>query len=165
MIGGVKIGWFFKRLPPLIWENFKINSAIEAVPFNIRYCSRNYKFDRKRLSAKLPILAQTNQDGNCYLITLISMIFIFLLGIEVSLLQVVGIAVLILFLSVGAPNQPGSVMVGILIISFYLGANDLVSIAIFAEVFFGALQNAINVIGDIVTVAIEEQKIQKIITA
>ena len=161
LLGGVKIGQFIKRLPPLIWENFKINSAIEAVPFNIRYCSRKYGYDRKRLSAKLPILAQTNQDGNCYLITLISMVFIFLLGIEISWFQIVGIAVLILFLSIGAPNQPGSIMVGILIISFYLGANDLVSIAIFAEVFFGALQNVINVIGDIVTVAIEEQKVRQ----
>ena len=34
-------------------------------------------------------------------------------------------------------------------------------IAIFAEVFFGWLQNLINVLGDIVTVAIEEQKAQQ----
>ena len=157
-IGGVKIGQFIKHMPKLVWENFKINSAIDALPFNIRYCTRKFKFDRKRLNAKMPILAQTNQDGNCYLIMLISMIFIFLLGIEVSWLQIVGIAVLVLFLSVGAPNQPGSILIGMLIITFYLKANELVLIAIFAEVFFGALQNVINVIGDIVTMAIEEQK-------
>ena len=158
IIGKVKIKTFVKHLPALLWENFKISSVIDAVPFNIRYCSRKYGYNVKRLSQKLPILAQTNLDGNCFLIMLISMSFIFLLGIEISWLQIIGIAFLILFLSVGAPNQPGSIMIGMLIITLYLKADQLMIIAIFAEVFFGWLQNIINVLGDIVTVAIEEQR-------
>ncbi len=158
LIGGVRIIPFIKHLMPLIWENIKINSAIDAVPFNIRYCAKEYKYDLKRLSEKLPILAQTNLDGNCFLITLVSMLFIFLLGIEISWLHIIAIAILVLFLSLGAPNQPGSMLIGILIITFFLQADDLIVVAIYAEVFFGTLQNIINVIGDIVTVAIEEQK-------
>ena len=158
LIGGVRIGEFVKHLPPLIWENLKINSAINAVPFNIRHCVRHYGYSRKRLSEKLPILAEANLDGNCYLIMLVSMLFIFLLGVNVSGLQIVEIAIIILFLSFGAPNQPGSIVIGILIITFFLQADELISIAIYAEVFFGAIQNIINVISDIVTVAIEENK-------
>jgi Na+/H+-dicarboxylate symporter len=158
LIGGVSPIRFIKHLPPLIWENFKINSAINAVPFNIRYCVKKYKFNRIRLSAKLPILAETNLDGNCYLIMLISMIFIFVLGVNVSWVHILGIAILILFLSLGAPNQPGSIVIGMLIITYFLQADGLISIAIYAEVFFGAIQNIINVSGDIVTVAIEENK-------
>ena len=165
LIGKVELKTFVRYLPELMWENFKIGSAIDAVPFNIRYCTRHYGFNRRRLSAKLPILAQTNLDGNCYLIMLISMIFIYLLGIEISWLQIVGIAFLVLFLSVGAPNQPGSMLIGMLIITFYLKADELISIAIFAEVFFGSIQNIINVLGDIVTVAIEEQKQRQKLTA
>ena len=52
-------------------------------------------------------------------------------------------------------------MIGMLIITFYLKADELISIAIFAEVFFGSIQNIINVLGDIVTVAIDEQKHMK----
>ena len=48
-----------------------------------------------------------------------------------------------------------------LIITYYLQANDLILVAIYVEVFFGALRNAINVVGDIVTVAVEEQKSRK----
>ena len=158
LLGRVNVLTFVRHLPTLMWENFKINSAIDAVPFNVRYCSRKYGYNRKRLSEKLPILAQTNQDGNCFLIMLIAMIFIFMLGIDVSWLQIAGIGFLVLFLSVGAPNQPGSIVIGILIITFYLKADGLITIAIFAEVFFGSVQNIINVLGDIVTVAIEEQK-------
>ena len=158
LVGGVNIGAFLKHLPSLIWENIKINSAISAVPFNIRHCAQNYGYSRKSLSAKLPILAETNLDGNCYLIMLITMLFIFLLGVETSWLHILEIAILILFLSLGAPNQPGSIAIGILIITFFLKADSLIAVAIYAEVFFGAIQNIINVIGDIVTVAIEESK-------
>lgn len=161
LIGGVRIAPFVKHLPLLIWENFKINSAINAVPFNIRYCVRNYKFSRKSLSTKLPILAETNLDGNCFLIMLISMLLIFVMGVDVSWMHIAGIAILILFLSLGAPNQPGSIVIGMLIITFFLQAEGLISIAIYAEVFFGAIQNIINVTGDIVTVAIEENKREK----
>lgn len=158
LIGRVKIGPFLRHLPLLIWENFKINSAIDAVPFNIRYCKKNYGYDRKRLSQQLPILAETNQDGNCFILVMISMLFILLLGENVSWIHIIGVAILILFLSFGAPNQPGSVLIGMLIVTTFLQADEMISIAIYAEVFFGALQNIVNVIGDIVTVAIEEQK-------
>jgi Na+/H+-dicarboxylate symporter len=71
VLGGVKVGPFLKTLIPLVRENIKINSVIDAVPYNTRYCVRNYGYDRKRLSQQLPILAQTNLDGNCYLLMLL----------------------------------------------------------------------------------------------
>ncbi len=160
LIAGVKPGPFLKKLPPLIWENMKINSAIDAVPYNTRYCARVYGFDRKRLSEKLPILAQVNLDGNCFLIMMIAMLLIFTMGIGATWVQILVIAILVLFLSIGAPGQPGSILIGTLIILYYLKAESLISIAIYAEVFTGALQNMVNVIGDIVTVAIEEQKLR-----
>ena len=57
-----------------------------------------------------------------------------------------------------SPAARSGVVIGMLIITFYLQADELISIAIFAEAFFGSIQNIINVLGDIVTVAIEEQK-------
>ncbi len=92
------------------------------------------------------------------MIMLVSMLFIFMVGIENSWLQILAIAVLVLFLSVGAPNQPGSMMTGMLIITFFIHAEEMIYIAVFSEAFFGAFQNIINVTGDIVTVAIEESK-------
>ena len=157
-LGGVKIKPFLKRLMPLIEENLKISSVIDAVPFNTRYCAKNFGFDRKRLTENLPILAQANLDGNCFILMMIAMLLIFLMGIEASWVQVQVIAVLIFFLSFGAPNQPGSILIGTLIIITYLKAEDMASFAIYMEVFFGTFQNIINVIGDIVTIAIEEQK-------
>jgi Na+/H+-dicarboxylate symporter len=129
------------------------------VPFNIRYCTLNYGYDRKQLSRELPILAQINLDGNCFIIMLIAMILLMLLGIEPSWIPVLMIGILILFLSFSAPNQPGSILIGTLIILYYLKADNLISMAIYFEVFFGTIQNIVNVLGDMVTVAVENQRV------
>ena len=158
LIAGVDLKVFVRHLPSLIRENLKINSVIDAVPFNIRFCVRKYKFNRKKISEQLPILAQINLDGNCFLIMLIAMVIILALGMPISWFHIIIISILVLFLSFGAPNQPGSILIGTLIILFYLQADTLISMAIYFEVFFGMLQNIINVTGDIVSVAIEDQK-------
>jgi Na+/H+-dicarboxylate symporter len=151
--GGVKVIPFVKDLIPLIYENFRINSVIDAVPFNIRYCARTYKIDRKRLESILPVLAQINLDGNCYMLTLITLTLIFWSGTGISMLWVAAVGALVLFLSLGAPNQPGSCIIGMVIIFNFFLATELLPLAILAEVFFGGLLNIINVVGDIVTVA------------
>ncbi|MBP3853644.1 MAG: cation:dicarboxylase symporter family transporter, partial [Erysipelotrichaceae bacterium] len=159
LIGGVKLKAFFKHLPTLIKENYKIGSVIDAVPFNVRYCVKYYGMDRKRITDKLTILAQINLDGNCYLIMLMGMLFIFMMVREASWFHIIVIAIMVVFLSFGAPNQPGSVLIGTLIVALFLKADVLIPTAVYLEVFFGAIQNLINVIGDLVTVAVEEKHV------
>lgn len=153
---GVEVGRFVKVLLPLLRENRAIGSAIDAAPYNIRYCVKHYGMDRSKLSRALPLLAQINRDGNCFLLMLVAMLFIFASGAEVSAVNIIVIAALVLFLSFGAPNQPGSILIGTLIIITYLHAYDAICMAIYLEVFLGGIQNIINVISDIVTVAEKE---------
>ena len=161
LIGGVKLKPFLKHLPTLLKENFKIGSVIDAVPYNIRYCVKNFGMDRKRISDKLTILAQINLDGNCYLIMLMGMLFVFMMVTSASWYHIIVIAIMVIFLSFGAPNQPGSILIGTLIIALFLKADDLIPTAVYLEEFFGAIQNLINVTGDLVTVAIEEKHVWK----
>ena len=147
---GVKIGSFVKNLLPLLRENGAIGSAIDAAPYNIRYCVKHYGMDRSRLSRTLPLLAQINRDGNCFLLILIAALYIFATGMEASTANIAVIAVMALFLSFGAPNQPGSILIGTLFIVNYLDSFDMICMAIYMEVFLGGLQNIINVVGDIV---------------
>ena len=161
LIGGVKLRPFFKHLPSLMKENYQIGSVIDAVPFNIRYCVKNYGMDRGRIADKFTILAQINLDGNCYLIMLMGMLFVFMMVSSPSWFHIVVIAIMVVFLSLGAPNQPGSILIGTLIIALFLKADVLIPTAVYLEVFFGAIQNLINVTGDLVTVAIEEKHVWK----
>lgn len=160
-LSGAEVMPLVRKMGPLLKENLAINSAIDAVPFNIRYCTVNYGMDRKRLEQKLPMLAQLNLDGNCFIITLVTMIFILVTGLSVSWFDILVIIVLVVFLSMGAPNQPGSMLIGMLIIINYLEAFDMIAAAIYCEVFFGSVINLINVEGDIVSVAAEEASEKK----
>ena len=46
---------------------------------------------------------------------------------------IAAVAVLVLFLSLGAPNQPGSVLIGLIILMNYLGIDDLLPVAILCD--------------------------------
>jgi Na+/H+-dicarboxylate symporter len=98
------------------------------------------------------VLAQTSLDGNCFILMLLATIFIFVANCPVSRLNVVVVALIVLFLSFGAPNQPGSILIGMLIILTYLNSGAAVSMALCFELFCGALQNILNVISSIVMV-------------
>ena len=155
---GVEVIPFARKLGPLLRENIRIGSAIDAAPYNVRYCSKTFNMDRAMLDRDLPVLAEINLDGNCFLLVFFTLAFAFATGTDLSWLNLIGLAALVLFLSFGAPNQPGSILVGMLIITMYLNSLEVVCVAIYLESFFGIAQNAVNVIGDIVMVAIEDSK-------
>ena len=155
-VNGVQTGPFVKKLGPLLRENLIINSAIDAVPFNIRYCTTKLGLNRKRLEETMPVLAQINLDGNCFMITLMSIMFIVGSGIRVTWIDILVILLLVVFLSYGAPNQPGSMLIGLLFVINYLKAYDMIAMAILAEVFLGSILNITNVYGDVVSAAIDD---------
>jgi Na+/H+-dicarboxylate symporter len=156
-VHGVEVIPFVRKLVPLLRENFKIGSSIDAAPFNVRYCARVYGMDRNRLGRSLPMLAQVNLDGNCFIIMLIALIFVFTTGTDLAWHNVVVLGALVLLLSLGAPNQPGSILIGTLIVTMYMQSLDVICVAIYCEAFLGSAQNMVNVIGDIVIAAIDEK--------
>jgi Na+/H+-dicarboxylate symporter len=153
---GVNVRAFAKKLLPLLRENVAINSSIDAVPYNIRYCTRNFGMSREKLSSNLPILAQLSLDGNCFILMYIAMICIFMSVSSVPWPNVVGIAALVLFLELGAPNQPGGILIGTMIVITYLNLPDMLRMAIYLEMFLGSAQNIINVMSNIVAMAEDE---------
>ena len=157
-VHGIKVIPFVRKLAPLLRENIRIGSAIDAAPYNVRFCTKTFKMSRDMLERNLPVLAETNLDGNCFILMSLTLLFVFATGTDLSWVSFAGLAVLILFLSYGAPNQPGSILIGTLIVTMYLNSFDVVCMAIFSEAFLGSAQNLINVIGDIVLVAVEDSK-------
>lgn len=153
MIQRVNVIDFVKKFIPCFKENRAIGSVISATPYNIRYCSKVFGFPKEKLKKELPVLAQTNLDGNCFILMMITVTAIFTTNLHVSWLNVIIVAIIILFLSLGAPNQPGSILIGILVITTYLGESSVSTTAIYYELICGTLQNLINVTSSIVTVA------------
>ena len=158
---GVKVGEFARKLWPLVKENFVIGSVIDAVPYNTRYCVKHFGISRERLEKELPILAQTNLDGNCFILMLLAAIYIAVANCEVTWFNIAVMALIVMFLSFGAPNQPGSILIGMLVILTYLNSDIAISLALCFELFFGGLQNILNVISGVVTVAEDECREEK----
>lgn len=154
-VAGIELEPFINKLIPLIKENMKMTSAIDAAPYNIRYCAKNYKLDRDWLEHAMPMLAQINRDGNCFLVTLVSIIIAMFGNQATSFFDIAVITFLVFFLSYGSPNQPGSMLIGVTIILIYADSFSFLAIAILAEVVFGNAVGIINIIGDIVTVVID----------
>ncbi|HAM16609.1 MAG TPA: hypothetical protein DCP91_12295, partial [Eggerthellaceae bacterium] len=67
-------------------------------------------------------------------------------------------AFIVMFLSFGAPNQPGSILIGMLVVLTYLNSEAAISLALCFELFCGSLQNILNVISGVVTVAKNERR-------
>ena len=153
---GVPVLPFIKKLRPLLIENFRISSAIDAAPYNIRYCAKVYGMDRRKLEVSIPVLAQINLDGNCFFLTMITLLTALNSNSNVTFIDIITIGVLVFFLSLGAPNQPGSCLIGILVILNYMDSLDLIPMAVIAEVSVGWLLNLTNIVGDLVTVADKE---------
>ncbi len=153
---GIPVREFVKKLWPLVKENFAIGSVIDAVPYNTQYCAKNFGISRERLEKELPILAQTSLDGNCFILMLLATIYIFVANCEVSWINVAIIALIVMFLSFGAPNQPGSILIGMLVVLTYLHSDAAISLALCFELFCGGLQNILNVISSVVTVTENE---------
>ena len=149
---GVHVREFVRKLLPLVRENFVIGSVIDAVPYNTRYCIKHFGIPQKRLEKELPVLAQSSLDGNCFILMLLATIYIFIANCEVSWYNVAVIALIVVFLSFGAPNQPGSILIGMLVILTYLNSDAAISLALCFELFFGGLQNILNVISSVATV-------------
>ncbi len=155
---GIPVREFARKLWPLVKENVAIGSVIDAAPFNARYCEKSFGISRERLEKELPILAQTSLDGNCFVLMILATIYIFVANCEVSWINVAVIALIVMFLSCGAPNQPGSILIGMLVVLTYLNSDTAISLALCFELFCGGLQNILNVISGVVTVAENERR-------
>ena len=128
----------------------------------IRYCSRVFGMNHKRVMFSIPVLAQINLNGNCFIITYVSLTIMLASRTKVSWGDIALIALLVFFLSLGAPNQPGSCLIGILIILSYMDASKLIPLAIYSEAAFGSLLDMTNITGDIVTAAEFDRKLKKV---
>ena len=71
------------------------------------------------------------------------------------------IGILVFFLSLGAPNQPGSILIGLMVIINYLNIPAAIPLAIYSEAMFGVLLTMINAVGDIIIVAVDDQRAKK----
>ena len=156
----------YETMKRCFWETFLIGSSVDAIPNTLRHCIDKLELPRKPLEISIPLGANMNMDGNCAVLMILIPIIGIINGIELTLAEVIIMGVTILMLSLGAPNQPGSLTVATMILLPQLGlAEEMITVTLIMEILTCRILAASNVLGDIVTSTIvgeqERRRVKK----
>ena len=162
VVNGVNPIKFFKEYKPVIWNNFVIASALDALPFNRRNLCRRLKEPASLVREKLELGASIDMDGNCVVLSMGIIMMIFACNMEMGYAEVVGLLVVILLLSFGAPNRPGTFLISMLLLMNFVGISvEACSVIIIFELFTSKLVGFVNVFGTITSIVEDSQRYER----
>lgn len=160
-LAGINPITYLKKCRPAIAENFRINSSIDAVPYNTRFCNKVFGIPLERLDVEIPILAQINQTCNSFILMTVTLMMSYYIGIQIDAIGLLFLGILLVFISIGAPGQDGSLLIGLIIIFSFTGMNfGLIATAIYVEAIIGRMLPVMNALFDITTVVSGEKQIK-----
>ena len=147
-------------------ETYMIGSSVDAIPNTIRRCSEKLELPQKPLEVSIPLGANMNMDGNCAVLMLLMPVIGLINGVDLTFVEAMIMGLTILMLSIGAPNQPGSLTVATMILLPQLGlSEDVITITLIVEIITCRILAASNVLGDVVSSKIigeqERRRVQK----
>ena len=107
-----------------------------------------------------------NMDGNCAVLMLLMPVIGLINGVDLTFAEAMIMGFTILLMSLGAPNQPGSLTVATMILLPQLGlSEDVITITLIVEIITCRILAASNVLGDVVSSKIigeqERKAVQK----
>ena len=159
---GIRLRDFLRDYGDLIAENFKIGSNIQALPYNKRMLYRRTRVPGTFLYDGLKLGTTMNMDGNCLMIATFITVFVRACGISIPAGQYVAIFLVLLLVSVGAPNQPGSFLLVMVVLMDFMGiSTQLYGYVLIIEAVTGKFYSFINSLGDVVTMIIEVHRLKK----
>ncbi len=162
LVGRVSIKGFFKNYSKLIADNLKIASNIDSLPYNKRILSRKMKLSRDYLDEGLKLGILLNMDGNCLTVTVVLMNMVTAAGVNISPMKYLGVAIIMLLFSVGAPNLPGSFLLGMIILMSFVGiSSELVAVVLIFEALISKFYSFLNAAGDIITLVVEDEQYRR----
>lgn len=147
--------WFWKQCGPSIITIFKIGSSISAIPYTIRVCRRRLGIPTDFLKFAIPLGANINMDANCITMSILSLGMLYSYDQTISLARLIELTFIIVLLSVGAPNQPGSCIICMTVLTPFIGiTQSSISAFIIYDALLGMFLAGFNVIGDMVSTAL-----------
>ena len=114
---GVNPMGFFKKYAPTMLQVFSIASSNASITVNIDACDKKLGISPRIYSLSIPLGATINMDGMCIILAVQTLTIARIYGVEVSGGMLLGLAVSIIVMSIGAPGVPGS---GLIIMSMLL---------------------------------------------
>lgn len=145
---------------------FKLGSSIDAIPYTVKTCNKKLGLPLRPLEVAIPLGASINMDAVCMTETFMLLIMEYVCGYEMTISRVMLIFILVVGVSIGAPNRPGTLTVVSFVVLTQIGiSTDVIATVLFIEVIINRLLATLNVAGDVVTAKIvgeqERQAINK----
>lgn len=159
-LDGISIKEFLLDYGEILKRDFMIGSNIDALPFNQRMLRRKLtNIETSELRNSLLLGSKVNMTGNCLIISFFSMLMIYSADIKIIPFLVFNIGLIIILLSVGAPNQPGSFLLGMVFIVSFLGmSTESYFVIIIMEYILGRTYSCLNCLDDIILMVVENKK-------
>lgn len=110
----------------------------------------------------MPILAQINQTGNCFILLTTTLFMISFTKKVLDPVSLILLGILVIFVSMGAPGRPASLLIGLVILFNFTGISlELIATAIYIEAIVGRILPILSTLFDIATVVTEEKSALK----
>ncbi len=117
ILAGLNPFLFFRRYIPYMVQVFSIASSNASISLNMEACKKELAISPEIYSLSIPLGATINMDGTCVLMAVEALTLAKIYGVNVPFSALLGLAISIILMSIGAPGVPGS---GIIILSMLL---------------------------------------------
>ncbi len=154
----IGVGRFIKAASPVQILGFSTSSSAATLPVTMEQCQKDLKLSSNVTSFVLPVGVTINMDGtSCY--QAIAAIFIAqVMGIDLSLVQILTIVGVTTISSIGTPGIPsGSVVMLIMVLSSVGIPSEGLALILGIDRPLDMLRTAVNVTGDMAVASIVEQ--------
>ncbi|MBQ2295034.1 MAG: dicarboxylate/amino acid:cation symporter [Spirochaetales bacterium] len=142
---------FLRKYIPVMKDTFLKGSGVAAIPLTMRFCKRQLGIPQKITSFVIPLGATINMDGNCVCLTIISLFFGRICGIQMGMNDLVILIFMILILSLGAPIAPGTIILCMVTLLSQIGISlEGISLIIGLNFILEMILGMINTLGDVV---------------
>lgn len=153
-LSGLPLRDFREKYGAVVLENLRIGSNIQAFPYNRRQLRRITGLPRAYLNETLRLGTIMNMDGSSLVTSFAITLYVNCCGIRLPWHLQLALFLVLLLVSAGAPNQPGSCLLIMVVLFRFVGISSvLLADILVVEVFFGKFYSFLNSLGDIVSIA------------
>lgn len=146
---------FLRKYIPIMKDTFLKGSGVAAIPITMRFCKRQLGIPQNISSFVIPLGATINMDGNCICLTIISLFFGRICGIQMGANDIAILIFMILVLSLGAPIAPGTIILCMVTLLSQIGISlEGISLIIGINFILEMILGMINTFGDVVVALI-----------
>lgn len=161
-IGGVNPKEFFYDFKDCFADVLKLGSSVDAVPSTIKYCNKKMPGYNNLIDISIPLGAETNMDGVTLMASLILLVMVLISGHSMSVYQMILLGLMIIFVSIGAPNQPGTLTIVSAVVIPQIGLDaSVLATVVLMELIFNRILATLDTVGDVLSTRLEIERLKK----